>query len=553
MINYEHSDLFKQDGVYKQIAINFEDGKEIGNSQIYFEQFQLRESLCSETSLRFGCCEASELSFKISNDFSELKGKEIEVSMVLNGLTDSPFPIGKYKIYSDVPSGDRNYRNIVAYDKMYDILNMELTEWYEALVFPITLKDYRDSLFSFMGIEQETASLINDDLLIEKTISGTSLKGADILIPVCEINGVFGHIGRDGLFHYISLIGSDAHYLYPSSSLFPSSVSFPGIVLEDGDVYPEEIDRSEYLSCEYEDFRTASITGVQIRQEEHDLGAMAGTEGNVYVIQGNYLVYGKEEDELQEIALSVLTKIQSIRYIPFSLKMRGNPCMEVGDHLLINAKNKAVLSYVLERTITGIQSLKDNLSSKGVQNYEEYQGNLYEDVKQLKGKVNIFERTLDSTRSEIKDIEAGLSTSVKQNADSINALLTSQEQVNKEMQENMETEFDSIKKQLSATMTSEQVRIEIEKELGKGADKVTTSTGVTVDENGLSIDRSDSEMKTNISHDGMKIFRNEEEVLSATNTGVDAVNLHATTYLIIGSKSRFEDWGEYTACFWIGG
>jgi len=39
-------------------------------------------------------------------------------------------------------------------------------------------------------------------------------------------------------------------------------------------------------------------------------------------------------------------------------------------------------------------------------------------------------------------------------------------------------------------------------------------------------------------------------------TGVGAVNLHAKTYLIIGSYSRFEDYkansGKRTGCFWIG-
>lgn len=53
----------------------------------------------------------------------------------------------------------------------------------------------------------------------------------------------------------------------------------------------------------------------------------------------------------------------------------------------------------------------------------------------------------------------------------------------------------------------------------------------------------------------MTVKRNEEEVLKANNNGVDAVNLHATTYLIIGNNSRFEDYdnGSRTGCFWIGG
>lgn len=77
-----------------------------------------------------------------------------------------------------------------------------------------------------------------------------------------------------------------------------------------------------------------------------------------------------------------------------------------------------------------------------------------------------------------------------------------------------------------------------------------------LDSNGLTVSQSGSEMATNINHDGMVITKNNQNVLVANNQGVDAKNLHATTYLIIGENSRFEDWtvnGEhYTTCFWVG-
>lgn len=52
----------------------------------------------------------------------------------------------------------------------------------------------------------------------------------------------------------------------------------------------------------------------------------------------------------------------------------------------------------------------------------------------------------------------------------------------------------------------------------------------------------------------MKIVKNTDTVLTANNTGVDAKNLHATTYLIVGVNSRFEDYDDNsrTGCFWIG-
>ena len=55
-------------------------------------------------------------------------------------------------------------------------------------------------------------------------------------------------------------------------------------------------------------------------------------------------------------------------------------------------------------------------------------------------------------------------------------------------------------------------------------------------------------------HPNFELVKVNEKVLNANNQGVDAKNLHATTYLIVGKNSRFEDYGNSrTGCFWIGG
>ena len=115
-------------------------------------------------------------------------------------------------------------------------------------------------------------------------------------------------------------------------------------------------------------------------------------------------------------------------------------------------------------------------------------------------------------------------------------------------------QFETLTKKVDASMTSEQVKIAISTEMAKGTDRVSTSTGFTFDDKGLTISKSDSEIGTNINENGMKITKGGAEVLTADNTGVKARNLHATTYLIIGTNSRFEDYGsDRTGCFWIGG
>lgn len=109
----------------------------------------------------------------------------------------------------------------------------------------------------------------------------------------------------------------------------------------------------------------------------------------------------------------------------------------------------------------------------------------------------------------------------------------------------------------SLEQTSEQVQINVQNINENGVDKVTTTTGFTFNESGMEVDKSDSPTKTTVTPDGMKVYRKaggDSEVLAATSEGVDATNLHAKTYLIIGGRTRFEKYGnDRVGCYWIGG
>ena len=93
--------------------------------------------------------------------------------------------------------------------------------------------------------------------------------------------------------------------------------------------------------------------------------------------------------------------------------------------------------------------------------------------------------------------------------------------------------------------------------MANGADRVETTTGYRFDADGLDITKTGQEMSNKLDHTGMYVKRSGEDILTANNKGVDAVNLRAKTYLIIGSgdgRSRFEDYGiNRTGCFWVGG
>lgn len=419
MVNYEYAELFKKDSIDKQLTIETDDKTtKITNVELHQEQFELTESICSESELTIGSCEAAVLKFTVSNIFLPMKDKMITVKTVIDNNTANPFQIGRYKVYSDTPTADRTKRDIVAYDRLYDVINADVAEWYNTLLpekdSTTTMKAFRDSFFEHFGIEQADIQLVNDDMKVEKTVEPEELSGATVLNCICEINGCFGHIGRDGKFHYIYL-EQEIQGLYPRNDLYPAD-----------DLYPREpkstrISKSLYISAQYEDFLVKTIDKLQIRKEEDDIGAIVGNGTNAYVIQDNFLVYGKGSEELTGIANNIYGKIRGIIYRPFSADCKGNPCIEVGDAVRLPTKYEIIESYVLKRTLKGIQALRDEYEATGEEYRSTQVNSVHKSIIQLKGKTNVLTRTIEETNSKITDVESGLSSEIKQTATDIRA------------------------------------------------------------------------------------------------------------------------------------
>lgn len=418
MIDFKNADLFLKSDTKKEILIEYSGGI-ITNSELHQNTFSLEESLCSEESLRFGACEASILKFTVHNTVIPFKNEWIDVSMILNGNTSEPFEIGHYKVYSDVPTADRKKRNVVAYDALYDILQAEVSDWYNDLLpeetSTVTLREFRNSFFEYVGAEQEETSLVNDSMIVAKTIQPEQLSGKNVINCICEINGCFGHVGRDGKFKYV-YIEQSIKGLYPSQDLYPSNDLFPmepkGKLIGTGSYIPPVI---------YSDFTVKGITGLTIREEEGSIGCNVGELSNVYVIQDNFIVYGKGTEELEGIGRNILSKIKDITYIPFNTKAKANPCIEVGDPIRVRTKEKRIDTYVLQRTITGVKSQRDYYEATGEEKQKEKVNSISNSIIQLKGKTNKLTRTIEETRLEMTDIEKGLISTISITAGQIRA------------------------------------------------------------------------------------------------------------------------------------
>lgn len=425
MINSNLKEKYWDSATDKQMVISVVGtNQKIDNSMLEIGTFALEESLCSESELKFGACEANCVKFTARNTAGNIIGKTISIEETIDGDSQNSMPYGVFKVASDVPTADRTKRQITAYDAMYDIINMDVKSWYAGLSFPMTLKQFRDSFFAHLGIAQVETSLVNDSMTVNKTIVATqtddssavteesAISGKTVVTAICEINGCFGNINRNGKFEYVFLKAITSA-LYPAGDLFPSDNLFPS------DANTESM-TGHYITFDYEDFQSKAITQLEIKTSEDNAGAIVGTAGNNYSITGNFLVSDKTGAELEQIANNLLPIMAQAAYTPIkSCTCVGNPCLTLGEPIRFNTTREIVETYLLQRTLTGVQSKRDSISAQGTQTHSAKVNSIRDTIESVERRTGKLERNADHLQSTYEDLEKQTNSKFEQTAKSI--------------------------------------------------------------------------------------------------------------------------------------
>lgn len=416
-------ELYRADSTDKHLILDFyRDGENepylhLSSSNVQAESMEIDESLSSSENLDFGSCEATQLKITLFHISDVVKGSRLVIYQMLEGIWPAAdlfpgddifpdgykMPLGTYIVQSAERQTNRIFLDITALDQM-SLFDVNVAEWYNILPFPMTLREFRSRLCQHIGVTEYVPEYLpNDGMTIEKTIAAEELFGRDALIACEQLNGAFGHFDRNGVLQHIVLQSN--YVLTPADSLYPSDDLYPA---EPGDmndqVYDELITQHMYTSCRFEDYTVKSIEAVQLRQEEDDIGAIYG-KGNCLVIEGNFLLYGKGDEELQQIAKEIYGMVSNRPYIPYECDLlKGLPYLEVGDSQLIEADEGDIVSYVIKRTMKGIYALKDTYSATGEELRTEEQGANAEIIR-LKGKAAYLKKNVDEVSANLVDLE----------------------------------------------------------------------------------------------------------------------------------------------------
>ena len=493
MISGKNKELYYASSIDKQLNIEVVGTRiVIDNSMREQDTFTLTESLNDGSELKFGSCLPNQISFIAHDMPAGLVGKILRPVETLEENEDDPFTYGEYKILSAVPTADRTKRQVTAYDAMYDILNADVKAWYDGLTFPMTLKTFRDSFFAYLGIEQEETSLVNDSMTVNKTLVASSsedssvtaeatISGKTIIEAICEINGAFGNMNRAGKFEYV-ILPSIISALYPADDLYPRDDLFPS------DANTESM-TGHYITFDYEDFQSQAITQLEIRADDNTAGAIVGKTGNTYVISGNFLVSDKTGSELEQIANNVLPIMAQAAYTPIkSCTTVGNPCLELGDPIRFNTSREIVETYLLQRTLTGVQSKRDSIMAQGTETHTVKTNSIRETLENVQRRTSKLEHNADHLLSQYEDLEKQTNTKFEQTADAITAEATRAQGA----EGNLSSQISIVAGEVSSKVS----RGDVVSEINQTADTISLRAGhLEIDCNNFQVDKDTGDAK----------------------------------------------------------
>lgn len=440
-----------------------------------------------------------------------------------------------------------NQLSITAYDKLYWASNYT-TSLLNKYVSTFTVKYLADAISSgYLDLSGEVV-LVNGDIATDETFSRQYAYGGNSY-------NVSNFINIDGTETFRELLDDIAEATQTIYFIQNNTLCFSRLSDQSGK-WAQVITKDKYFDFDVKSNRR--LTAITSTNELGDaVTASTGLTGTTAYIKDNML-WDLQED-IADLVDAALNRVENFTMNQFDLKWRGNPLLTIGDRLKVEKKEENTLEidiYYLNSTITYDGGLQEEISWEYSESDLETANNpttLGDALKQTSAKV-------DKVKQEITLLvdSVGTLSNFVMSEDGITASVMEKVQKNYATKDEIPslTSLENRVKAAESKLTADALNLTFgtyidEEGIGK---KVVTETGFTFDEEGLTVSKANSEMNTTITEDGMTVYRDDEAMLTANNQGVDAVNLKASTYLIIGKNSRFEDYGtKRTGCFWIGG
>ena len=460
----------------------------------------------------FGVCQ--KLNIKLIDTKRMIESNTDQFYKVYLGSEGEEYISSFPNFYTTEANRDENTNelSITAYDAIYGAASHTAAEL--GLAAPYTILDVVERCSAFLGVNSIEFIGVTEEVNPFNTEypEGANLEGTETVREVLNA---------------IAEATQTIYYIDANNNLIFKRLDISGDAVL-------TIGKADYITLDSKTNRRLSAVCSATELGDNVIASSGITGTTQYVRDNPFWELREDIATLLENALGV---VNGLTINQFNCSWRGNYLLELGDKIALTTKDdNTVIAYLLNDSITYDGSLNQTTSWS----YTDNEGESVDNPSTIGEALKYTYAKVDKVNKEI-EIVAGETASIKLDTNNIQASIT-----------NLDNNISGLTKEVNTKVSAEDVNISIQKSLEQGVDKVTTSTGFTFNEEGLTVTKSNSEMSTQITEDGMTVSKDNKEVLTANNQGVKAIDLHATTYLIIGDNSRFEDYGSNrTGCFWI--
>lgn len=292
----------------------------------------------------------------------------------------------RFGLISRIPSIKLIFFDIDGYDHPY--LTSNMYTYYENAQMQTTKVGFIEPFYYPDGIRMDDRTdETMENVLIAMGIPASELPSAykvsmtlseapdftlrDIQSAVFETLCQFGQLDRvTDLFAGVEL---NSGGLYPKNNLYPANDLFPsdGFLKNNLHPFPSEYMKLwtdtvgtqsfRYLIITY---KTTEVDGEgNVVEVEKTLQRTVNEHGTTnYNMSDNWIFRNLvwTYDQVKEYAEAMVSKMQAIRWFPFEMWAAGLPYVETGDLIEItDRQGNTYTSYILQRQLSGIQSLQD--------------------------------------------------------------------------------------------------------------------------------------------------------------------------------------------------
>ena len=405
---------------------------------------------------------------------------------------------GTYLIKSTKKDEESQGISIECYDQMLQsMIPYDLALDYKE---GVTVKDFLDAICNRLGWKRGYTTFKNCDVLIDEEKYDISDTFRDALDDVAEVAG--GMIG---------FVGDALTVIYPTSTR---------------EVIDEENLKSLTIGKKYGPIN--SVVLARTPQEDN--------------------IYKKDTDSIAEHGLT-------------EIRIENNQIIDTHREDFMDGICEALFGlsfelYELESFGIGYLHLGDFFAIKTADGVEHKTLMLCDDLQITQGVTETSElaepevtNTDYSAASETDKTLKRTILRVDKQANEISALVSKTEA--------LEGELGAVTKKAELIIDEQSINLKISEAI-EGIDSIETSTGYRFDKDGLNIHKAGEAMHNTLDNKGMYVRKNNEDILVADSEGVNAINLTARQFLIVGDNARFENYSngtdsKRTACFYIGG